>query len=69
MKARSLISTAVALLLAAGSVSALAAGQTGKSGDQARKETCFRAHGGHMGKPALADIENCWRVHGYKMQK
>lgn len=69
MTARTLISTSVTLLLAAGTVSALAAGQAGKSEDQVRKEACFKAHGYLMGKPALANIENCWRTHGYKMQQ
>lgn len=67
MKARTLISASVVLLLAAGTVSAFAAEQPKKSEDQARKEACFRAHGNLMGKPAVTNIENCWRAHGYKM--
>ena len=33
----------------------------------APKQACFKAHGQLMGKPALATIQRCWEVHGYKM--
>ena len=37
--------------------------------DQARKEACFRAHGKHMSKPALMNPNDCWRAHGYLMER
>ena len=69
MKIRSL--SLVALVLAgavAGIVSAAALATTSTT-DQARMEACFRAHSQLMMKPALMNIRDCWRTHGYLMQR
>lgn len=71
MKARTLtIASIAAFLLAAGTVSAVAATSQDKQAaeEQARKEACFRAHGKDMGKPAVTNINDCWRAHGYLMK-
>ncbi len=72
MKARTIaIVSIAALLLAAGTVSVVAATSQDKKAaeDQARKEACFRAHGKLMSKPAVTNINDCWRVHGYLMER
>ncbi len=71
MKARTItIASIAALLLAAGTVSAIAAtSQDMKAAeDQAKKEACFRAHGKQMGKPTLMNLDACWRAHRYLMK-
>lgn len=71
MKARTItIASMVALLLAAGTVSAVAATSQDKKAteDQARKEACFRVHGKQMSKPAVTNINDCWRAHSYLMK-
>lgn len=57
------------LLLAITSTSACATPLEDKKvvDDTAKKEICFRIHGKLMDKPALMNIHDCWRVHGYLM--
>jgi hypothetical protein len=72
MKARTItIASIAALLLAAGTVSVVAATSQDKKAaeDQAKKEVCFRAHGKLMSKPALMNPNDCWRAHGYLMER
>lgn len=60
-----------ALLLAATSWSALAASAPEqKAADTAsKKEICFKMHAKLMSKPALTNVNDCWRVHGYLMER
>ena len=36
---------------------------------QVQMEKCFKEHGKLMGKPALMNIYDCWRVHAYLMNR
>ena len=72
MKARTItIASIAAFLLAAGTVSVFAATSQDKKAaeDQARKEACYRAHNKSMSKPAVTNINDCWRAHGYLMER
>lgn len=69
MKIRSM--SLAALVLAgtvAGSITAAAVAAT-PSTNQARMEACLRAHGKLMMKPALMNTNDCWRAHGYLMER
>ena len=69
MKVRSLSLSAFVIAGAvAGVVSAAALAAT-STADQARMEACFRAHSQLMMKPALMNIRDCWRAHGYLMTR
>lgn len=68
MKTRSYIVASIALLVAVLSVGAYAA-QDPKSSEQAKKEECFKLHAKLLSKPALMNINNCWRVHAYLMDR
>ena len=37
--------------------------------DEPAKLACFQAHHGLMDKPAVQNVEACWRAHGYQMQQ
>jgi hypothetical protein len=37
--------------------------------DEQAKLECFRLHHGLMDKPAVQNVDACWRAHGYQMQK
>lgn len=72
MKARTItIASIAALLFAAGTVSAVAATSQDKKAaeEQAKKEACFRAHSKLMSKPAVTNINDCWRAHRYLMER
>jgi len=72
MKVRTItIASIAALLLATGTVSAVAATlQNMKAAeDQTRKEACFRAHGKLMSKPAVTNINDCWCAHNHLMER
>jgi len=69
MKVRSLSLSAFVIAGAvAGVVSAAALAAT-STADQTRMEACFRAHSQLMMKPALMNIRDCWRAHGYLMTR
>jgi hypothetical protein len=55
-----------ALLIAAASWGGWAASTAETPADlAAKKEICFKNHGKLMPKPALMNVNDCWRVHGY----
>ena len=59
---------AAIVVLLAGLASAGAASATSGPSD-AEMERCFKAHAQLMEKPALRTWANCWRVHGYLMDR
>jgi len=57
----------VTVLLFAGMASAQAASAADMASRAAKMDECFRAHAQLMEKPALKNVQACWRVHGYLM--
>ena len=55
--------TAAILLVAFGSSATLLAAS------ESAMENCFKKHVQLMDKPALKNMWDCWRVHGYKMER
>ena len=55
--------TAVTLVVALASSTALLAAS------ESAMEACFQKHAQMMDKPAVKNMWNCWRMHGYLMQK
>jgi len=49
----------------------LASGQVASAADTASRaakiDECFRAHAHLMERPALKNVQACWRAHGYLM--
>lgn len=73
MKSRWMSVSLAALLLAA-AATAVHAARTAESAatataKQAQMETCFKEHGNMMSKPAVTNIRDCWRAHGYLMSR
>lgn len=72
MKTRYNVLASIAVLLAVTSTSACATPpQDQKAADDltTKKEICFRMHGKLMSKPALMNLQDCWRVHAYLMDR
>ncbi len=63
-----IIASIAAALFAVMSAGAYAA-QDKQSGNDAKKEVCFKMHAKLMSKPALMNINDCWRVHAYLMDR
>ncbi len=66
---RTLLSPLV-VVLAAGFAQATAAASPHVGVDPTirQMEACFREHGKLMPKPAVTNIYDCWRAHGYLMR-
>ncbi len=39
------------------------------SGSDADKQACFKLHAKLMAKPALMNLDDCWRAHSYLMNR
>jgi hypothetical protein len=51
-------------------VSAIAStGVYAAQGDDVKKALCFKMHAKLMDKPALMNLNDCWRAHAYLMDR
>ncbi|OZB55711.1 MAG: hypothetical protein B7X43_00255 [Thiomonas sp. 15-63-373] len=57
------------LLMLGAAYPAFAAGSNGVQAREAQIQACFRMHGQLMDKPAVRNPLDCWREHGFLMQK
>lgn len=58
------LTVAVALFAASSAISFAQDSRT-----EAAMKDCFLKHGNLMDKPAVKNMRDCWRVHGYKMER
>jgi hypothetical protein len=61
---KALLTVAVVVLAASSAVSFAQDAQT-----EAAMKDCFCKHGNLMDKPAVKNMRDCWRTHGYKMER
>ena len=70
---KTLFSAAIlGLAFSASTFSSIALGAQSTDAVQAQEKAmkdCFEKHAGLMAKPAVKNLRDCWRTHGYLMQK